>query len=63
MALIKCPECNGQVSSEADRCPHCGKPLLPPGKKKLPEGGWILFWVYIGIPALIILALILYLHK
>ncbi len=63
MALMKCPECNGDVSSEADKCPHCGKPFLPPAKSKLSKDVWILFWAYIGIPALIILGLILYLHK
>lgn len=25
MALIKCHECGGQVSSGARTCPHCGK--------------------------------------
>ena len=24
MALIKCPECKGQVSDTAESCPHCG---------------------------------------
>ena len=27
MALITCPECNGQVSDKAAACPHCGYPL------------------------------------
>ncbi len=27
MALIKCPECGGNVSTEASSCPHCGYPL------------------------------------
>ena len=27
MALIECPECQKQVSSEADNCPHCGNPM------------------------------------
>lgn len=27
MALIKCPECGQMVSTKADRCPHCGRPL------------------------------------
>lgn len=27
MALIKCPECAGNVSSAADACPHCGFPI------------------------------------
>lgn len=29
MALITCPECNGQVSEKATTCPHCGYPLAP----------------------------------
>ena len=24
MALEKCPECGGKLSSTASRCPHCG---------------------------------------
>lgn len=24
MALIKCPECNKEISSSAKLCPHCG---------------------------------------
>jgi hypothetical protein len=27
MALIKCPECGGDVSSLAAACPHCGLPI------------------------------------
>jgi len=27
MALIKCPECNRDVSDKADKCIHCGYPL------------------------------------
>ncbi|MEQ2827819.1 MAG: zinc-ribbon domain-containing protein [Anaerobutyricum hallii] len=27
MALIKCPECELQVSDKALSCPHCGFPL------------------------------------
>lgn len=29
MALIKCPECNQDVSTFASACPHCGYPLTP----------------------------------
>ena len=29
MALIKCPNCNSAVSSEAVRCPHCKVALRP----------------------------------
>jgi membrane protein YdbS with pleckstrin-like domain len=28
MALVACPECKQQVSTEAVSCPHCGKQLL-----------------------------------
>jgi predicted amidophosphoribosyltransferase len=27
MALTKCPDCQGDVSSTADRCPHCGRAI------------------------------------
>lgn len=27
MAIINCPECNEQVSTEATNCPHCGYPI------------------------------------
>lgn len=27
MALIKCPECGGQVSDKVPTCVHCGFPL------------------------------------
>ena len=30
MALINCPECNGQVSDKAKQCIHCGYPLKNP---------------------------------
>lgn len=27
MALIKCSDCNKEVSSSAPSCPHCGNPI------------------------------------
>ena len=33
MALIKCPECEGQVSDKAYACPHCGYPIKDMIKK------------------------------
>lgn len=27
MAMVKCPECDGNVSNLAETCPHCGYPL------------------------------------
>lgn len=48
MALIKCPECDLQVSDKAYSCPHCGYPLIKQDKpftpsrstkhKRLPNG-------------------------
>ena len=32
MALIKCLECQKEVSSEAQNCPHCGFPIKSPPK-------------------------------
>ncbi len=29
MALVACPDCGQNVSSEATSCPHCGRPLDP----------------------------------
>lgn len=26
-SILKCPACEGAISSQADRCPHCGHPL------------------------------------
>lgn len=25
MALVKCPQCNNEISDKAEKCPHCGK--------------------------------------
>ncbi len=27
MTLVRCPECSGEVSSQATACPHCGAPI------------------------------------
>lgn len=34
MALMKCPECELQVSDKALSCPHCGYPLKEPDRAK-----------------------------
>jgi len=31
MALIKCPECGKEISSNAVACPNCGSPVKAPG--------------------------------
>lgn len=38
MALINCPECGKQVSSQAATCPHCGIALAAPAAPPLPAG-------------------------
>lgn len=35
--LIKCPECELQVSDKAITCPHCGYPLQPNSKPRKPR--------------------------
>ncbi|MDD5140358.1 MAG: hypothetical protein PHY43_08895 [Verrucomicrobiales bacterium] len=34
MALIKCHECQGQVSDHARTCPHCGAPVIATIKRR-----------------------------
>ena len=35
--LVKCPECELQVSDKASSCPHCGYPLQPDAKQRKPR--------------------------
>jgi hypothetical protein len=39
MALKQCPECKGEVSEKATRCPHCGF--------KDPRTGEKVFWTFL----------------
>ena len=41
--LIKCPECNAEVSDSALKCPHCGKQLRKP---KRGIFGKIFLWLF-----------------
>ncbi len=36
MALMKCPECGKEVSSQATACPHCGCPVAVAPKDSAP---------------------------
>lgn len=52
--LIKCPECELQVSDKAMNCPHCGYPITSSTpvrktskKKTLETAQW--FWTDLGI--------------
>lgn len=33
--LIKCPECNNEISDKADRCIHCGCPIIKEQKENV----------------------------
>ena len=52
MALIRCPECGGSISTEAKSCPHCGFPLNKISYTKTPSvtpptpksTAWIKMW-------------------
>jgi hypothetical protein len=46
MALIKCKECGKEVSSEAKKCPHCGKKLKT---SSLGKGILYVFLILIGL--------------
>ena len=39
MSLIKCSECGQEISTEAEVCPHCGKPNLPVVSKGEQDDG------------------------
>ena len=42
MALIKCPECNNDVSDKAASCPKCGAPVAAPGPAVAPAQGSVM---------------------
>ncbi len=57
MALTKCRECGGQVSTEAGTCPHCGAPVKAPApvtaSKSQPSAaaGCLVVIVFFGLIA------------
>lgn len=65
MALIKCPECSGQVSTAAAACPKCGAPIGSPGiqtplatiqrTSKQLKAQWALFLVATCIGAVVLI--------
>lgn len=42
MALIKCHECNNEVSTQAEVCPQCGAPVKKPMSQIVKFGGGFL---------------------
>jgi hypothetical protein len=43
MALVKCRECGGAISTSAKTCPHCGSPLAASSRASY-------LWLIIGLP-------------
>lgn len=37
MALIKCPDCSREISTEASACPGCGRPMGPAAQGEPPR--------------------------
>ena len=52
MAMIACPECGKQVSSEAPGCPSCGHPIKPPPAPAKKTGLWWGLGCLLAVPAL-----------
>lgn len=51
MALVKCPECNKEISDRAISCPHCGLPLkeVKPKENERPDLSKMEVILYRGI--------------
>ncbi len=50
MVPVKWPKCNGDVSSEADKCPHIGEPLPVFIEKSLVyQSKWGLRIIFLGL--------------
>ena len=66
MPLGQCPDCEGNVSSSAAFCPHCGYAVGKTLKTaiydvRMPFGSMVVFmvqWAIAAIPALIILTVL-----
>ena len=53
--LIKCPECNNDISDTALKCPHCGKQLRKPKRGFM---GKIFLWFFYLFNALMLFWLV-----
>ena len=57
MAILDCPECGGDLSTEAESCPHCGY-VLNPRPTSLDQGFDILGRLLKAIALLFVLLLL-----
>ncbi len=48
MAIIKCRECSKEVSSSADKCPHCGVKLNSNSSIGMAIGIFVIFVAYVA---------------
>ena len=56
MVPVKCPECNGDVSSEVGNCPHRGEPLpVLIGKSLTYQSKWGLRMIFLGLAIAVLL--------
>ena len=58
MAIIKCPECDGKVSSTAKTCPHCGRSMTL-GRVGLEQAKDGFGWIWVILTWIVLLGLIL----
>ena len=62
MALIKCPECSKEISSEAASCPSCGNPIKPQKQESASIFGIVLkviiALIIIGIGAFVLFCVV-----
>ena len=59
MALIKCPFCGESVSSNADKCPHCGNNPNKKPRRKWKKKDYIILFSIIG--AVVAIGIVLFL--
>lgn len=58
MALFRCPDCNGKVSTEAERCPHCGRPVTEEDRKPKPESKKGATWQWIPVCIIVLIIVV-----
>ena len=51
--MRKCPDCDGDVSTNVSRCPHCGRVENP---FHIPDGALLIGLVIIGVLVFLILS-------
>ena len=66
MALIKCPECNNQISDQADSCPKCGYELKAKKVNDSKTSGAVtskINFKYLAIILIIVAAVLLFFQQ